>query len=1037
MKMNTKTLSLLLAIPILGAIGYAVWRSLPNQAHQAGGRKILFYQDSMHPWIKSDKPGKCTVCNMDLTPIPEGEKGFGVSDGTVVLSSNSVTVLHVQAEEVKRRPLYRTLRVAGTLEADEGRKAIIAAPAPALVETVSVNYTGAEVEHGQTLVTLFSPDLSQKSRYLRAATTLSNTLSQTKGRSDFFSANLLAPLSGTVTERAVVPGQYVVEGEKLLTIVDASVLWFRFDVYERQLPWFQTGQRIAVQVPAVPGTVFPAVISFIEPTINDATRTVKVRADIKNPIVGTNGHPQRLLRFGMYAEAVVRAQIPNVLAVPRAAVLLPGGAAYAYVEESEGAYERRRVQLGRQGDDVWEVLDGLDEGDRVVTSGNVLIDAQAQFNQSGPSDGAATDAVASAEPAEAPMMVHTGLDHPAAPAAHDSAASGPSRTPAQEAALTNFLAVADGISQALAADNLGQLKQHLALLPKVVPSLSKELGAEESWRGLLQRLSATAQWPAPADLAGARKSFLPFSTNVVALVQQLRGQEQTFRSLKVYHCPMAPKPGLWFQAKGPLRNPYYGAEMLTCGEEVRPVLVKTPPPSEAPMAPVHSATTQLAAATAPTPPSGPTVNPRTGSRADRLYGNTARVEEMRAKRWAAMAAANTRNMADLNTVVANQPPQESADAGMGLSAAKPGATNPASILPLMPRERQVIEEFVATVDGLSLALASDDLEKFNRTASKLPGLSTALTLEFRAYHRWGKLVERIVATSTHPQAKNLDEARKYFVRFSAATVEWVKQLRKEERAFATLKVYHCPQAPAPGLWIQAQGPLRNPFCGAAMLESGNEVPPETGTEERKAAASEAKGASPGTPAPAATAAGSPTQSSANAPKPSTSTAVPQKAAEPTPSVAPAASAQPGLTPVQRQALQSFLAVADGISQALAADNLAQWKKEAAKLSAAFGALTDALGASHPWREALQKSAPAGSWEKAADLAAARKEFLPFSTSVVALVTDLRKQDAAFQSLKIYQCPMAPKPGLWFQAKGPLRNPYFGAEMLTCGKEVKP
>lgn len=133
--------------------------------------------------------------------------------------------------------------------------------------------------------------------------------------------------------------------------------------------------------------------------MNEATRTIKVRADIQNPLVSTNPHPRRLFRFGMYAEGRVGAKLENILAVPRSAILSPGAVAYAYVDKGGGAYARRRVKLGRQGDEYWEVLRGLEEGERVVTSGNVLIDAQAQFNQ-GADEASITEESDASEPGD-------------------------------------------------------------------------------------------------------------------------------------------------------------------------------------------------------------------------------------------------------------------------------------------------------------------------------------------------------------------------------------------------------------------------------------------------------------------------------------------------------------------------------------------------------------------------------------------------------------------------------------------------------------
>jgi len=601
--------------------------------------------------------------------------------------------------------------VAGTLEANEARRVIISAPAASRIDVLAVTYTGMEVRKGQPLITLFSPDLVQKGRVLRAAALNqagpANDTSPAAVGSDPFSAELYAPLSGTVVERPVSVGQFVAEGEKLLTIADASVLWFRFDAYEQQLPWLEEGQRVNVVVSAVPGKVFPATISFIEPTVNDATRTVKVRADIPNPLVAVNGRSERLLRFGMYAEACVCGEIPDVIAVPRTAILSPGSAAYAYVDKGGGAYEMRRVNLGRQGDQFLEVLQGLEEGDRVVTCGNVLIDAQAQFNQ-GSSPEAGTDVAADAgdpggiksvcdkmtstaaagtageaptqsqpaagmagmsaamppappagEPAPVAAVPTKPMPEPAdgsvapqrpvtrrdkltvfaveqenmramrqvalakvqgqamadatlltpgaqpptqaapqqplsyveqdaarraiseemrkerqaaiAKAQGQQAAEAPGLTEAQRQALKDFVAVASDVSQALAADDFKQFNQHMARLPVVLPALQKELAASPRWAALVQRLAAFGGEAKPAkDLAAAREQFLPFSTATVDLAKQLRKEDPAFKDLKIYHCPMAPKPGLWMQAKGPLRNPFFGSQMLTCGEEIKP-----------------------------------------------------------------------------------------------------------------------------------------------------------------------------------------------------------------------------------------------------------------------------------------------------------------------------------------------------------------------------------------------------------------------------------------------------------------------------------
>ena len=189
-------------------------------------------------------------------------------------------------------------------------------------------------------------------------------------------------MSGIIVARHVYEGQYVKEGDKLFEIGDFSTMWFKFDAYERDLPWLRVGQEVEITTPAVPDKVYSAKITFIDPNLNEPTRSAKVRVDVPNPIVEQDGHMRRELYRRLYAEAAVKVDLPEALAVPRSAVLWPGAQSVVYLDKGGGAYEQRRVRLGRAGDDSWEVLAGVGEGERVVTVGNLLIDAQAHLNQS-------------------------------------------------------------------------------------------------------------------------------------------------------------------------------------------------------------------------------------------------------------------------------------------------------------------------------------------------------------------------------------------------------------------------------------------------------------------------------------------------------------------------------------------------------------------------------------------------------------------------------------------------------------------------------
>ncbi|MGA1235664.1 MAG: heavy metal-binding domain-containing protein [Limisphaerales bacterium] len=217
----------------------------------------------------------------------------------------------------------------------------------------------------------------------------------------------------------------------------------------------------------------------------------------------------------------------------------------------EGDQAFTSVKLGRQGDSEWEVLSGVFAGERVVTAGNVLIDAQAQMMH--PLDDEDEDGDAS----NGSLEVDGG--HLEIVPGNDVRLNS-----LQEAALAALLEVADAVSEALSADDAGRFAAEWSRLGHELGEVGQLFGPGTQLQDVVGAVVAGYQSEAGADLESAREAFLPFSTALVELVQSLRLLPGDFRSVKVYHCPMAPKPGLWFQAEGPLANPFYGSEMLPC-----------------------------------------------------------------------------------------------------------------------------------------------------------------------------------------------------------------------------------------------------------------------------------------------------------------------------------------------------------------------------------------------------------------------------------------------------------------------------------------
>lgn len=536
-------------------------RSLPATSAPAatGERKVLYYQSAMHPWIKSDKPGRCTICGMELTPVYEGDKGLDESSGgkMVALTQNQIQVLHVQTVEAKTRPLVRTLSVAGVIDDNSMRHRVLSAYVDGRIDKLHVNYLGAEVAEGQPLADFYSPPLLQAEREyrqlggeLRKNTALRlrqmgltpaqiETLDQKPA--DALTSQILSPISGTVVSQSIYEGQYVATGQQLFEIADFSIMWFNFRAYEQDMPWIRTGLTVKVTTPSIPDKIFTGEITFIDPNFDEATRSTSVRVELPNPLV--NGKRELLHR--LYADGVVELEAPSVLTIPRSAVIETGAEAVVYVERSGGAYEHMVLKTGRRGDSLIEVLSGVSEGDKVVTNGNLLIDGQAEMNRS---------FMTAPEPA-APVADGKGLGDD------------------QKKSITAFLKVADAMAAALANDDLAAFNTASQPAMDVTGTMVKLLAPNVKD---LDALDGARHFHGFDDLKSARAVFHKFSVAAAAALEPLRKTGQT-PDFQIYECGMVNQaiPGVgnkarWIQTAGRgMANPFFGKEMADCGEEIK------------------------------------------------------------------------------------------------------------------------------------------------------------------------------------------------------------------------------------------------------------------------------------------------------------------------------------------------------------------------------------------------------------------------------------------------------------------------------------
>ncbi len=351
---------------------------------------ISHYTCSMHPSVKSATPGTCPICAMDLVPVTKQE----VRSGTILVDARRRQLIGVTMGKVQRRTLTRTIRAAAKVTYDETLLADVALKFDAWIGELNANHVGAPVKQGEALFSVYSPDLmSAQQEYLeiwrrrrdrndalvRAARQRLSLWDidaeqiralETRGAAQQY-LPILSPIDGIVIEKRVVAGTAMKAGTRLLRLADLSNVWVEGQVYEYELPLVKTGMQAEVILPETPGRSFNTTLTYVDPYLDPATRTARVRVELAN----ING----LLRPDTYAHIHLNAELGERLVVPESAVLYAGHSRVVFVDLCEGRLQPRKIKAGARNGDWVEVLEGLAEGETVVTSGNFLIAAESKL----------------------------------------------------------------------------------------------------------------------------------------------------------------------------------------------------------------------------------------------------------------------------------------------------------------------------------------------------------------------------------------------------------------------------------------------------------------------------------------------------------------------------------------------------------------------------------------------------------------------------------------------------------------------------------
>jgi Cu(I)/Ag(I) efflux system membrane fusion protein len=348
----------------------------------AGAKRILYYRNPMGLPDTSPVPKKDWM-GMDYIPVYEGEEQ---EDGkTVKVSLDKVQRSGVRTEPVEARAIVRPVRAIGTVTHDESRLTIVAMRSDGYIEELFVDKTGQHVHAGDPLFRVYSPDIVSAQvdvrvgfgagggeQRLRNLGISESHIRDVRAGKNPMALDWPAPATGDVIEKRVIKGQRVKAGDELYRIADHSHLWVIADVAESDLPSIKLGTRATVTVRAYAAQPVEGEVTFIYPELRTETRTARVRIELPNP----DGR----LKIDMYADVVFHeANEQPAIAVPVSAVIDSGTRQVVLVAKGEGRFEPRAVKLGRRGDGYVEVLDGVDNGEEVVTSATFLIDAESNL----------------------------------------------------------------------------------------------------------------------------------------------------------------------------------------------------------------------------------------------------------------------------------------------------------------------------------------------------------------------------------------------------------------------------------------------------------------------------------------------------------------------------------------------------------------------------------------------------------------------------------------------------------------------------------
>ena len=551
-----------------------------NTAHNHAEtiEKNQMWTCSMHPQIMQPEAGDCPICGMDL--IPTESSADGLMADQFKLTENAMALANIETSVVgNHKTENNAIKLSGKIVENEEGNAVQVSYFSGRIEQLNVSFTGEEVQKGQLLATIYSPELYAAQQELITATALKESqpalykavrnklklwkLSESQINEIETSGKVkenfpvYATVSGTVSEKLVEEGNHIKQGQPLLKIANLSTVWANFDVYENQINRFKRGQEVFVITNAYPNKVFKSKVDFIDPVLDAKTRTVKLRVVLNNK--------DEVFKPGMFVEAKIKGIISSkeeVVTIPSSAVLWTGKRSVVYLKanSNEPIFEMLEITLGNKVGDNYEVVEGLNNGDEIVTNGTFTVDAAAQLQGKKSMMNKEGGKTTTGHEGHLGTEVSTSLDNKNERLNVSKGFQNQLKAVFEEYIKLKDALVKDDLNNVMVAS-----KRLLNNLSKVDMKLLTDKEGHAHWMSLEKVIKTVATSISKmSNIKGQRNYFKQLSSNIATALEVFGINE------KVYHqfCPMADNNNgaYWLSKEEKVINPYFGEAMLTCGE---------------------------------------------------------------------------------------------------------------------------------------------------------------------------------------------------------------------------------------------------------------------------------------------------------------------------------------------------------------------------------------------------------------------------------------------------------------------------------------